>query len=331
MMIRCVFQPQMAWCLVLLGGSLFPAVAIEGAEEAATKIEQRIVSVYQSRGSRLGESPMSTLALEVVDYLDAQSDDQLRELAKGDRPSVALLSSWQIVQRAAKDDKQTQFDAFLKTLEQHLGIPPSDDWLQLLTSAARLRPANVGSNEFSPSCCTMKKGEGGHKVQTDRLTIHLHASQKVSVAGEKMIFECDKHRCEVEHKAFHPIGKGTVHQLSYYLDSDVLLVAMIDHSGVSYPLFCFNTIDGQPLWMSDVWATLSGESLLFRPKGGVHCLQLQRTGNRMVLLGYAGWAVYCEAYELESGDCSLRFASNVWNGISVRERRNLEQEIADLS
>lgn len=304
----------------LLCGSLMAATVVmaDDAKQSTAALDEALRSNPQDKGR---ENRRGQIVVDVVTALEGMSDAELRRTAHKGGDSMALLAAWDFVLRADKESKEQKLNWFRGFYEGRVGLSPPAAWTNRLYSQAELKldARQVQADAFQH--CTGVAEMRRLKIGSS-LAIRVHRDQAIRLDGEQLIFSSADRECAVDVSLFTALGDGTIDQISYQLDAEILVVAAIETTAGKFPIFCFDAKSGRLRWSQTAWGHLSITNTVggSAARQSFHCLELVRDGDRILLFG-ATYFCYCEAYDVDEGRCALRFSTIAWYGRQLKKRR----------
>lgn len=275
------------------------------AHEVAKKldaVEADLKSSPTDNGRMSRRSNYSAIAAKVVDDAEARS---LTEIANSDNLCLALLAAWQRVKTDKSRSPDARAEWFIGFFEAKIGNEPPSRWRGILhESLGNKLPQDPSARGKLAMTKTIKIG---------RLVVSHSDSLQVEVRDRALVFRSHGLECAASPELLVPEGaRGNV-QLGYYLDKEVLVVALADDSGSSFPISAFDRKNGDIMWRSTVWGNLTAESGQFRTGAFWHNFQIDREKDRIRVWGESGPA-YFEELSLSKGECRFRFSTCCWYG-----------------
>ena len=233
------------------------------------------------------------------------TDSQLDELILDDNQTVALNAAWELVVRDRMQNKDhfEQFGPkkkvswFLGILEAKCSVKPPKDWKNLFEEA-QIHSTHIRPVENVMAKCEYKSSNGSY----------YSPNLGVTRNGDKVTVVKDNKSIEV---VIPPKSSVLPSFLSGQLLEDVFVFGFHEGYPTDFDLQCYDSSTDKLIWNSEVWSVI--RVTFSSGSGGFHHVSFAKGKESIWVFGITSDGIYCQAHNLENGDCTARFYSAFFN------------------
>jgi hypothetical protein len=297
--------------------ALIVLLPVRGAEKTPTLPEKELAKASPEKAAR-----------DLYRTTAKKNPEQLARLVDGPDDSLALWARWHLLSRSlekASDQRRlVQCDRFLGWIEgrHRVSVP---EWWRFWLIASHAGLSEEGSIAFWEESAKQhpalfeRKGKWWIfdplplKKAGERLRIPRGTS--LTTKGKHFVLEQDGKKVQIEKAVVKDMEEdfGSRFRFRFRLAPQAALLGGTDGVGSPYPLRCVDPKTGRARWKQSVWA-IGTRSLSFRSFSGPwqHDADLVVTKDKAFVFGRVTGEGYVEAFDLRTGKCILRFATNGW-------------------
>jgi hypothetical protein len=290
--IRDLLLVTTRWCWFISALGIFPEFA--SAEETPDAKRAVAQQVRKDKDERI------IVARDSYAWLQKLVPKEIPSFEQGPDLNRSLTAAWQ---RTSLDPSATSAARFVGFMEAKIraDLPWELQWdIYTRCHASKSAPAGKDAFDFKRSSIFDRRCylRSGHILALD--------------TGDKLRYE---RGAEVMHLDAELLRSATPsHEfIQLWTFQEVAVLATYDDTGSPFRIWCLRRADGKLLWTQVVWAD-QADMILTKSGSWHHTVHVTANEDRILVLGTNG-SIYCEEFDLKSGQNRFRFSSSCWNGV----------------
>ena len=230
-------------------------------------------------------------------------EDKVVELTQNPDRTISINAAWELVFRDMERDPRIfneqgvkkRISWFLGFLEAKAGVHPPENWTALVEEArysiGNVEPAAEKMRSVAYVHTTKNYYNNNPTIVVDR----NDGSMSVTENGNSVTVQIPKPQ------GAYPLFTSAL------VEKEIAFIAFHDGFPLDYDFCCYQVGSNEPVWTSEVWSAI--EIGFSSGSGGFHHVSFVSSSSEIWVFGVTRSGLYCQAHNLMSGSCNVRFYS----------------------